>query len=54
MKSSRPLFRLRAGAHAISMVAAAHAGVDHFWLTRARDEGGSRDTTDSSIPMGPR
>jgi hypothetical protein len=38
-KSSRPLFRLCAGARAISMVAAARAGVDNFWLTGARDEG---------------
>jgi hypothetical protein len=40
-KSACPLFRLRAGARAISMVAAARAGVDHFWLTGARDEGES-------------
>jgi hypothetical protein len=48
-----PLFRLCAGARAISMFAAARAGVDHFWLTGARDEGGSRDTTDSSLRPGP-
>jgi hypothetical protein len=48
-----PIFRLREGARAISMVVAAHAGVDHFWLMGARDEGGSGDITDSSIPLGP-
>jgi hypothetical protein len=53
MKSSRPLFHLRAGARAISMVAAARVGVDRFWLTEARDEGGSRDTTDSTVSPGP-
>jgi hypothetical protein len=52
-KSSRPLFRLRAGARAISMVPAAHAGVDHFWLTGARDESGSGDTLDSEVCLEP-
>jgi hypothetical protein len=52
-KSSRPLFRLRAGARAISMVAAARAGVDRYWLTGARDKGGSEVTTDSSLSPEP-
>jgi hypothetical protein len=34
------------------MVAAAHAGVDRFWLTGARDEGGSGDTLDSEVSPG--
>jgi hypothetical protein len=51
-KSFRPLFRLREGARAISMVVAARAGIDRFWLTGARDEGGSGDTTDSSVSRG--
>jgi hypothetical protein len=45
-KSFCPLFHLRAGARAISMVVAARAGVDRFWLTGARDELGSGDTLD--------
>jgi hypothetical protein len=53
MKSSRPLFRLCAGAHAISMVVAACAGVGSFCLTGARDVGGSGDTTNSSISPQP-
>jgi hypothetical protein len=48
-KSSRLLFCLRSGARAISMVAAACVGVDHFWLTGARDEGGSGDTLNSEV-----
>jgi hypothetical protein len=34
------------------MVAAARAGVDRFWLTGARDEGGSEDTIDLSVSPG--
>jgi hypothetical protein len=52
-KSSRPLFCLRAGARTISMVATTRVGVDHFWLTGARDEGGSWDTTNSGVRLGP-
>jgi hypothetical protein len=48
-----PPFCLRAGAHAISMVAAARAGVDRFWLTGARDEGGSVETLDLEVSPGP-
>jgi hypothetical protein len=51
-KSSRPLFRLRAGARAISMVASARAGVDRFWLTGARDKGGSVEMLDSEVSSG--
>jgi hypothetical protein len=51
-KSSRPIFCLCAGARAISMVAATRAGVDRFWLTGARDEGGSGDTVDSEVSPG--
>jgi hypothetical protein len=53
MKSSHPLFCLRAGARAISMVVAARAGVDRFWLTGARDEGGSGEMLDSEVSPGP-
>jgi hypothetical protein len=49
-----PLLRLRARARAIFMIAAARLDIDHFWLTGARDEGGSQDTTDSSVPPRPR
>jgi hypothetical protein len=52
-RGSRNRGAVSAGAHAISMVAAARAGVDHFWLPRARDEGGSEETTDSSVPPRP-
>jgi hypothetical protein len=48
-----PLFCLHAGARAISMVAAARAGVDHFWLSGAREEGGPRETPDSRVSLGP-
>jgi hypothetical protein len=40
-----PLFYLRAGARTISMVAAARAGVDRFWLSGAKEEGGFGETT---------
>jgi hypothetical protein len=48
-----PPFRLCAGARGISMVAAARAGVDLFWLTGSRDEGGSVDTLESVVSPGP-
>jgi hypothetical protein len=51
-KSSRPPFHLHTGARAISMVVAARARVDRFWLTGARDEGGSGDTLDSEVSPG--
>jgi hypothetical protein len=53
MKSSQPLFRLRSGSRAISMVALACAGVDAFWLSGASDDVGSRETTDSGVLLGP-
>jgi hypothetical protein len=49
-----PPFSLACGSSyhaAISMVAAARAGVDHFWLLGAIDEDGSMETPDSSVSL---
>jgi hypothetical protein len=48
-----PPFSHARGACAISMVAAARAGVYRFWLTGAKDEGGSGDTLDSEVSSWP-
>jgi hypothetical protein len=48
-----PPFSPARGSSPISMVAAARAGVDRFWLTGARDEGGSVETLDSEVSPRP-
>jgi hypothetical protein len=44
-----PLFSLARGSAHHLHIAAARAGVDHFWLTGTRDEVGYGETTDSNI-----